>query len=217
MTAIAEILEPLALGFSTGTWCVMYCAPVLLPFLAGREALTGKKNIKLIGLFLGGRLASYIALGLILGFAGLLVMEFFDPVFARNLSTVAYIFCGAALLLSAFRENLCRAGTRCGKMAFAAGGDSMTALFSGLCVGLHICPPFWTAAVRSAASENPFAGSLYFLLFYVGTLPFFLPLLGFPFFNTKLPAFRKIARMTQILVGGYFFLFAGLISFFFRR
>lgn len=216
LTNIAGIIEPLALGFSTGTWCVMYCAPVLLPFLAGRDGLTHKKNLGLIGLFLVGRLFAYILVGLGLGYAGLLIMEFFDPVLARRVSSVAYIACGIVLLASGFRGRLCAAKSTCRPAVAAVTSDTMTALLSGLCVGFHICPPFWTAAVRSASTGNPFSGSMYFLLFYVGTLPFFLPLLGIPFFSAKLSSFRRIARMTQILVGGYFLVFAGLISFIFR-
>ncbi|MBN1499678.1 MAG: sulfite exporter TauE/SafE family protein [Spirochaetes bacterium] len=214
---IAGIIEPLVLGFSTGTWCVMYCAPVLLPFLTAREGLNQKRNIQLIGLFLGGRLFAYVLLGLCLGAAGLLVMEFFDPVLARRISYVAYIFCGIVLLLSGFRRHICNSGKKCFSVVKAASGDPMTALFSGICVGFHICPPFWTAAVRSAAIGNPLAGSIYFLLFYAGTLPFFLPLLGIPFFNNRFPGFRKIAHMTQVLIGAYFLIFAGLIPFIFRR
>ena len=67
-------------------------------------------------------------------------------------------------------------------------------------------------AARSASAGSPVAGALYFVLFYAGTLPFFLPLLGVPFFSPKVPTFRRIARMTQILVGGYFFLITGLVQ-----
>jgi sulfite exporter TauE/SafE len=228
MNFITGIFEPLALGLSTGTWCVMYCAPVLLPFLLGRETLSHKKNASLVGLFLCGRLASYIALGFALGLSGLLVIEFFDPVLARNLSSIAYIFCGLVLLSSGFSPRiLARLG--CGHKDGGAGrcartrvfsflsGDGMTALFSGLCVGLHICPPFWTAAFRSASSGSPLAGATYFLLFYVGTLPFFIPLLGIPFLSGYSRIFKRIARMTQVLVGGYFFVFIGLIPFLFGR
>ena len=231
MSGIASMVEPVALGFSTGTWCVMYCAPVLLPFLFGREGLTHRKNASLVGLFLAGRLASYIGVGLALGAAGLLVAEFFDPVLARRLSVIAYIFCGAILLGNGLLPGYlaakkgCCGGTdvsgvvtrpRCASPLSALAGDRMTALLSGLCVGLHICPPFWTAAVRSAASGSPVAGAAYFILFYAGTIPFFLPLLGIPFFIAKLPYFRKIARITQLLVGGYFFLFAGIVPFVFK-
>ncbi len=210
--------EPLALGFSTGTWCVMYCAPVLLPFLCGREGLTHGKNLGLVGLFLTGRFIAYAAIGIALGAAGLLVTEFFDPGLARGLSRLAYMVCGLAMLASGFAPrllaSLCQGGPDCGraKTFRFVSDDRMTALIAGLGVGLHICPPFWTAAARSASAGSPVAGALYFVLFYAGTLPFFLPLLGIPFFSPKVPTFRRIARMTQILVGGYFFLIAGLVQ-----
>jgi len=84
-------------------------------------------------------------------------------------------------------------------------------------VGLHICPPFWTAAFRSASSGTPISGAMYFLMFYIGTLPFFIPLLGIPFLLNHSGIIKRIARMTQVLVGGYFFLFIGLIPFLFGR
>lgn len=243
MDIITAIAEPLALGLSTGTWCAMYCAPVLLPFLFGRENLTHRRNLSLVGLFLAGRLAAYIALGFALGLSGLLVMEFFDPVLARSVSYVAYILCGLVLLANGFAPRLlgrfgCASGTasgastaggnrnkisRCEAPSFRSrvialsGNDSTTALLSGLCVGLHICPPFWTAALRSANSHSPVLGALYFILFYAGTLPFFLPLLGIPLLPKRFAFFRKVARMAQVLVGGYFLVFAGLIPFAFRR
>ena len=228
MNLITSIAEPFALGLSTGTWCVMYCAPVLLPFLLGRESLSHRKNISLIGLFLSGRLFSYIALGFALGLSGLLVLEFFDPVLARNLSSIAYIFCGLVLLSSGFAPRiLARLGCgnktgetpRCTRRRIFSfvSGDRMTALFSGLCVGLHICPPFWTAAFRSASSGTPLGGAMYFLMFYIGTLPFFIPLLGIPFLSKHSGNFKRIARMTQVLVGGYFLVCVGLIPFLFGR
>ena len=78
-----------------------------------------------------------------------------------------------------------------------------------------------TAALNASVetvrrNPGPAAGAADFGLFYAGSLPFFLPLLGIPFFITRLPYFRKIARITQILVGGYFFLFAGIVPFVFR-
>ena len=228
MNFITGIIEPLALGLSTGTWCVMYCAPVLLPFLFGRDSLSYRKNLSLVGLFLCGRLATYIALGFALGISGLLVLEFFDPVMARHLSSVAYIFCGLVLLSSGFsprilarfgcgnKTNDAPCGMRARVFSFIS-GDRMTALLSGLCVGLHICPPFWTAAFRSASSGTPLGGAMYFLMFYIGTLPFFIPLLGIPFLSKHSAIFKRIARMTQVLVGGYFFLLIGLIPLLFGR
>ena len=57
------ILEAILLGLSTGTYCTMYCAPVLIPFLSGTEKVSYKRNSGLIGAFLGGRLVTYFILG----------------------------------------------------------------------------------------------------------------------------------------------------------
>ena len=38
------ILEAILLGLSTGTYCTMYCGPVLIPFLCGSNDLRYKRN-----------------------------------------------------------------------------------------------------------------------------------------------------------------------------
>lgn len=232
MSILSTIAEPLALGLSTGTWCAMYCGPVLIPFLCGKENPSLGKNASLVGLFLCGRLATYAALGFALGAAGFLAAGLFDPAFGRRLSTVAYMLCGATLLAGALLPaKLAPGGSCAGSDAHKPGrqgavkravlapfaDERVTALLSGLCVGLHVCPPFWTAAARSLAAGSPAAGGAYFALFYAGTIPFFLPLLGIPFFTARLPDFRKIARITQVLVGVYFLVLVGLIPFFLGR
>ncbi len=223
---MAILFEALALGFSTGSWCAMYCAPVLLPFLLGREDLSHKKNAGLIGLFLGGRLITYIALALGLGFAGLLASGIFDPIWTRRLSSVAYILSGLLLLLHALaprllRQKRCERGKEDSEKEIKSlwnfwGNDNYLAFFSGLSVGLHICPPLWTASFRVIHLQTPLLGALYFFCFYLGTLPFFTPLLGIPFISKRIQALRRIARITQAIVGVYFFIAMGLVSFFFE-
>jgi cytochrome c biogenesis protein CcdA len=97
------------------------------------------------------------------------------------------------------------------------GNDHSAALLSGLCVGFHICPAFWAAAFRAMNADTIISGAAYFALFYIGTLPFFLPLLGVPFAGKKFPSFRKIALIAQILMGVYFIVLAGFIPFLYRR
>jgi len=210
------IIEALLLGLSTGTYCTMYCAPVLIPFLTGTEKITHKRNAALVGTFLGGRFVTYCLLGFALGSAGLLVSDFFDPVLARRLSVIAYIICGAVLLLNSLgsRFPYKKDGCACGRFT-CFGNDFLTAALTGLSVGLHICPPFWAAAARSASSGSGKLGVLYFLFFYIGSLPFFLPLAGIPFLVKALPVFKRIGRVAQLLIGIYFTVFAGIIPFFF--
>lgn len=224
--ALAATLEPLALGFSTGTWCAVYCGPALLPFLLGRENPRYGRNGALLSLFLAGRLVAYGLLGLGLSLLGLLARDYMDPMAARRLSSWAYLLCGAVLLAAALRErrrvNPGREGcSGCAGKGNTPGNafrnDAWTALLSGAAVGLHICPAFWTAAFRSFNAPSAASGAAYFALFYAGTLPFFAPLLGLPFLSGRNAPLRSVARLTQSFVGAYFVLFAGLIPILLRR
>lgn len=209
------ILEAVLLGLSTGTYCAMYCGPVLVPFLLGTEKISFRRNAGLVGFFLASRLAVYFVLGLVLGILGIAAGEVFDLCFARRLSVYAYIFCGAALLLNSFGVKFPwgKDGCRCASLKIA-GNDYLTAVLSGLAVGLHICAPLWTAIVRSVFLPG-IKGVLYLVFFYAGTLPFFLPLMGIPFVQKMVPVMRRIARIAQLLAGFYFLIFEGLIDLFF--
>ena len=209
------ILEAVLLGLSTGTYCAMYCGPVLIPFLLGTGKTSFRRNAGLVGLFLASRLAVYFILGLVLGILGIAMGEVFDPCFARRLSVYAYIFCGAVLMLNSFGAKFPLGKDECRCAALKrAGNDYLTAVFAGLAVGLHICAPMWTAIVRSVFLSG-IKGALYLVFFYAGTLPFFLPLMGIPFVQKMIPAMRRVARIAQLLVGFYFLIFAGLINLFF--
>lgn len=195
------IIEAMALGLSTGTYCTMYCVPVLVPFLFSAEKNGYRRNAGLTGIFLGGRLVMYFILGIILSTAGVLSGEFFDPVLSRQISRYAYIACGLSLLLN----SGCR--HKCCMKKFS--NDYITALFCGLSVGLHICPPLWTAMFRtmSGGLQNRF----YLLFFYIGSIPFFIPFLGIPFLTKRMAALRRIASITKILLGFYFVFMEGVI------
>lgn len=215
-------LEAILLGFSTGNYCAMYCGPVLLPFLCGTHKVSYKRNAGLVGTFVGFRLITYFILGAVFGALGLLIQDFFDPSFARKLSIYAYIFCGLALLFNSLgvrypwgqtskETNSCCKVPKLRRI----GNDYVTAAFAGLAVGLHICPPLWTAMVRSIFGGNGIPGLFYFVFFYIGTLPYFLPLLGIPFITKRVRVIKQIARIAQFIMSIYFILFAGLIPLFF--
>jgi len=216
----SSALQSLLLGLSTGTYCAMYCAPILIPFISGSENNSLKKTTILTSLFLAGRIVSYVVLGIICAGAGMLVSSFFNPVFARRLSVFAYIICGLILLQNflvkrKLSQNTLEANNKVcpvrKKIVVFTGNDFSTAVLSGLSVGLHICPPFWASLFLCAQSGSFFYASIIFLCFYIGTLPFFLPVLGLPFAVKKIPVFKQIAQMTQLFIAVYFIIFAGLI------
>ena len=208
------ILEAVLLGLSTGTYCTMYCGPVLIPFLCGCEKQEYKRNAGLTGTFLAARLLTYFVLGAVFAALGLFVNEYMDPVLARRLSVYAYIFSGLALLCNSLGVKFPWGSGECGcriPKLRGIGNDWVTALVAGLAVGLHICPPLWTAMVRSIFGGNGIAGLFYLVLFYVGTLPFFVPLLGIPFVAKRFAAVKRISRVTQFCMSLYFLVFLGLI------
>lgn len=213
-------IEPLLLGFSTGTYCTMYCAPVLVPFLFGVQDLNQKRNLSLTFLFLAGRFLMYMILGAVFAMAGILLEDFFNPVLARRLSQIAYILCGSVLLVNSLGVkfpwgNEAHGGCKCRKL-HRLGNDKLTAIFAGLSVGLHICPPLWTAIARSMFGGHGLSGFFYFIFFYLGTMPFFLPILGFPILVKLAPVLRRIARISQLLLAVFFIIFAGLIPLLFQ-
>ena len=214
------ILEAISLGLSTGTYCTMNCAPVLIPFLSGTDKVSYKRNSGLIGAFLGGRLVMYFILGAVFAAIGLLVNEFIDPVLTRRLSVYAYFFCGIALLINSLGVNFpwgCNKECGCKVPKFRRlGNDWVTAILSGLAVGLHVCPPLWTAMLRSVFGGHGLVGFFYFIFFYIGTLPFFIPLFGIPFIAKRAGSIKRIARVTQFCVSLYFMIFLGLIPMIFE-
>lgn len=208
------ILEAILLGASTGTYCSMYCGPVLIPFLCGTEKPGYKRNAGLTGAFLLARLITYFILGAIFAGLGYLVNDYVDPVFARKLSLFAYIFSGLILLLNSlgvrFPWGCSHNGCKVPKL-HRIGNDWVTAVVAGLAVGLHICPPLWTAMTRSIFGGHGIPGLFYFVFFYIGTLPFFIPLLGIPFITKRVGIIRQISRIAQLLISLYFIFMLGLI------
>ena len=207
------VLEAIALGLSTGTYCSMYCGPVLIPFLCGTEKISYKRNSGLIGAFLLARLVTYFVLGAVFAALGFLLYEYCDPVLARKLSLYAYIFCGLSLLCNSLGVRFpwgCNGCCKVSKLRHV-GNDWVTALVTGLAVGLHICPPLWTAMLRSIFGGNGIPGLFYFVFFYIGTLPFFIPLFGIPFIAIRVPVIRSVSRIAQFLTSIYFLVYLGLI------
>lgn len=218
MSIFSGAIQSLILGFSTGTYCAMYCAPVLLPFICGCENIKIKKTAKVTSLFLSGRLFTYIVMGIAFASGGMIVSSFFDPVFARRLSVIAYIVCGFILLANALpkngTQNECNCTSKINATRFFA-NDYVTAVLAGLSVGLHICPAYWATLFLCANSASILSAIVFFVCFYAGTLPFFIPVLGLPFLIKKLPALKRISQITQLLIAVYFIIFAGIIPLFF--
>ncbi len=220
MTLVSGMIESLLLGLSTGLFCAMYCVPPLVPMLCGRDDATIRKTVRRTIWFLAGRFTTYAFLGSLFARAGLIASSFFDPVLARRLSVFGYISCGLALLADYRLFIRGKRTFRCGRRACALPpslGDSASPFVTGLTVGLHVCPAFWATLFLCARSGSVISSTVFFAAFLTGTLPFILPVLGLPFIVNRVALMRRVAQFSQVLVAGYFLVFAGLIPLFFYQ
>ena len=203
------IWEALLLGLSSGMFCFVHCGPVTVPFFFA-EDMDRKKNIRLLALFLGGRLLGSVAVGLLIGSAGAYILGYVDPVLRDRITGIAYILIGLLMFITGLLKiNPSLKPCRVFGKIYNAG---WAALIFGLLTGLNLCPPFIAAAGRVFGHGGTLYGGLYFLLFFIGTSVYLLPLLGVHLTGKKSDALKITARITMVLMGVYFTLFYGLFK-----
>jgi sulfite exporter TauE/SafE len=202
--------EGFLLGLSSGIYCFATCGPLLTPWLLAEGSRTGR-NVVCILLFMGGRLAGYLAYGAVAWFAGQ-VLKAALPAWRAYVFGVAYIVLSGLLILYAIRSGLasCRSGeTACRwQDRLQTRGRWLIPFVGGLVMGLNICP-FMLAFTAAAARPSLLASMGFFLMFYLGTSIFFLPL---PLLGL-LRQYRPLRTIGQLAVGlvGLNYLYSGII------
>lgn len=203
---MSNVAEALALGFGSGPVCVASCGPVLLPWL-GAEPRELRTTGRLLALFLGGRLAGYLAFAVVAWAAGLAI-----PFDARTRTLVFGLanFGLAALLgISAFfPRRRCatvpdKRPTQLYQIGPADRFRTPAAVTLGFLTGLNLCPPFVTAGVRAAATHSLLGALGFFTLFFVGTAVWFLPSLAVSSLR-RFSAVPTMARMTMAALAIYY-------------
>jgi len=201
--------EGIILGLSTGAVCLAYCGPVLIPYLLG-ENKNVKTNLVYVSLFLSGRLLAYLAIGLIVGIVGTLFLQ--PSGFNVILVGVSYIILSVVLIAYGFyRFNEVCLGKTNTKIAFRYFKQMpfIIPIVGGILTGLNICPPF-LLAITKAASTHQITGSIvFFVMFFIGTSLYFLPLPFIGFFK-KQKIFRIVGKFAAILAG-LIYLYKGLL------
>jgi sulfite exporter TauE/SafE len=207
-----DLHEGTLLGLSTGTVCLAYCGPVLIPLLLG-ENKSIASNFIYVSLFLSGRLLAYLIIGLLAGIAGTLLLQ--SPVFSELLVGSAYIILSLLLIFYGFYrfKEVCL-GHNQTKIAlrYFRKMPFMIPVMGGVLTGLNICPPL-LLAITGATSIHNIAGSvLFFGMFFIGTSIYFIPL---PFIGIlkKQNALRIIGKFAAIL-SGLVYLYKGLFMIF---
>jgi sulfite exporter TauE/SafE len=197
------------LGLSTGAVCVVYCGPVLIPYLMS-ESGGLKKSYLLIAIFLAGRLAAYLLTALL---AGLIGQAFIQQTETRStLMGMAYMLLAALMVvygLYRFKE-ICL-----GKTAKSISASDTTKnrflipLTGGFLTGINICPPFLLAITGAIDSGTIMGSMLFFLAFFAGTSVFFLPMPIAGMFKRQ-HILRIIGKFAAMLAGFLYF-YKGLL------
>ena len=186
--------------------CLAACGPVLLPWLAAEGAgLRGTGA--LLGQFLAGRLAGYLVFATAAWALGLAL-----PLPAgSNAALFGAVHLALAVALASYvlstlrpRPEACPGGLSAARNRALAGRfRALGPVALGFLTGLNLCPPFLVAGVR-AAQRHSLPGALeFFLLFFAGTLIWFLPFLGVSAVR-RFTGLRLVARFTAVLVAAYY-------------
>jgi sulfite exporter TauE/SafE len=203
--------EALVLGFGSGPVCLAFCGPVLLPWL-GAEPCELRFTGRLLALFLGGRLAGYLAFAVAAWAASLAI-----PLSARTLVFGLANFGLAALL----GFSACYPRRRCARrpeqpqerLYQIAPMDRFrppASVALGFLTGLNLCPPFVTAGVRAAQTHSLVGALGFFTLFFVGTSVWFLPSLAV----SSLRRFSAVPTVARVAMGALaiYYTYLGILS-----
>jgi len=204
------LIQPFLLGISTGIFCFTYCVPFIAPYLVSEERKLGK-NFRLILEFIFGRLGGYILFGAIFGYLGEKIsnraVNFILIISLMLLSVVLIIY---ALGFLKSKGIFCSAKY----IKFRA----KTPLLMGFLMGINICPPFLMSLAYVFTLHSALRGMIYFLMFFVGTTLYFLPVTFLGFLG-KMKEFRLIAQIAGLIVGfaflvyGIYYIIRGLTIF----
>ncbi|HEX7712539.1 MAG TPA: sulfite exporter TauE/SafE family protein [Bacillota bacterium] len=205
------------LGLSTGTVCLGYCSPILVPYLLGRGGDL-RRNFLSVARFCAGRLFGY----LLFGFLAWLVHGFFtgNNGFRMVLFGLADIILAVLLMFFGFTatKSFCAAEKASGFLSRIGMGlapvhqldfVAWMPLVFGFLTGINLCPPFLLAFTEAMATKS-LAGSVgYFFMFFLGTTLYLLPL---PFLGVmrQKTVFATVGKYTAV-IAGVFYVYQGIV------
>ncbi len=188
------LLEGFLLGLSTGTLCLLTCAPIYLPYLVSEDRSLKKSFYKVMEIS-AGRFLAYLLFGALAGWLGS-----FLPQRERTLFTsFSFILLSVFLILNVIRTH--RAEQRCSVPGWLKLTNS--AFLLGVFTGVNFCPSFLIALTKSFDLGGVGGGVLLFLGFFCGTTLFLLPL-AFGGLLTAVGRIKQLARLASLLIAAWF-------------
>jgi len=201
-------LKALLLGLSSGIFCLGTCYPILGPLLLSRRDEATPRPFAgaaaSLALFLGGKLAAYLLVGLL---AGLLGRS------ARRVAAIQTAILPSLVILLGVLLALYGLGVHLPRWGFCRWSgrlleDRRFLFAAGFLAGVNICPPFLLAISYTVGLGAVGPAVLFFLVFYLATSVYVLPFLLAPLI-TRFEAVRKAARIAAV-ASGLWFIYLGI-------
>jgi sulfite exporter TauE/SafE len=191
------LLNGLLLGLSVGLFCLAYSLPFLGSYLVS-EKRPARENFKVVLQFIGGRFIGYLLFGAFFGYLG----EKIDH------PTINLILIISLLVLSLFLVfySLGLLKSEWGYALKITKHKSKFPVMMGFLMGVNICPPFLLSLTYVLTLASLWKGIIYFVMFFIGTSLYFLPITFLGFLN-KMKEFRLMARLAGLIVGIGFFIY----------
>ncbi|MCG8430440.1 MAG: sulfite exporter TauE/SafE family protein [Candidatus Omnitrophica bacterium] len=193
------ILKALALGFSTGAFCLGHCVPVLAPFLLARQDETSQNLVHRVAFFLLGRLLAYLLFGLIVGLFGSYVKEV--VVVQRTVVPWLFLVLGASMVVFGLLETFPHRQV-CGMRSRTLGGG-WHLFAAGFLTGVNLCPPFMLTLSYALSLGGVLRSLVFFFFFFCATTVFLVPFL-FSRLLSRFQVVRQAARIVAVMVGIWF-------------
>lgn len=166
--SVITFIQIFIIGFSFGIAgpCFFVCAPMIVSYIAGKQA-NYKHTFLDITTFLSGRLLAYIALGYLAGISGAFLKQLEAPELIRILKFIGGIIIVALSFSIWPRKKLEK--EKCNK-PFKKFFNSGGLFFLGFMIGIFPCPPLITLLLEiTLISKTGLSGALYALSFGMGT------------------------------------------------
>jgi sulfite exporter TauE/SafE len=191
------ILQPILLGLSSGIFCMSYCFPFLAPFVVLEERKL-KEDFKVVLKFIFGRFFGYLLFGAFFGYLGeKITNKTVDLFFFFALAGLSFLLILYSFGLIREKRGIC----------LSPKFKKTTPFLMGFLMGINVCPPFLMAINYAFLLHKFFEGILFFLLFFLATTTYFLPIAFLGFLN-KIKEFRMVAKISGILVGLMFLFYS---------
>jgi sulfite exporter TauE/SafE len=184
-------------GLSSGLFCGIYCFPFITPIIV-IEKRKLSQDFWVLFKFIFGRFLGYIAFGAAFGYLGEKITQTrFDLV-----TSIVLLVLSVILLLYAL-GFIKKHFSFCVKPKI----KTKIPILMGFLMGINVCPPFLISLVYVFKLHNFLYGIIYFLIFFLATTIYFIPL-GFLGYFNKFKEFQKVGRISAIIVGVLFFIYS---------